>query len=141
MGIKLKIMKNYLIFLLFMLVSCSSFKNSNFKYNETTWVDYFKECVFIKCLEVSYKNDSIIEQISRKDILFANDAIYNELDFIKNISVNFVTKIPYPEIPCPECKKTDKYYLANCLRYYKSKELDSIAKIRYRLFLKSLQNP
>jgi hypothetical protein len=134
-------MKKYIIILLFALVSCKSSINSKFEYNETTWVDYFKECVFIKCLEESYKNDSIVEQISKKDILFANDIIYNELDFIKSISVNFVSKIPYPKIPCPECKKTDKFYLANCLRFYKSKELDSIAKIRYKLFLKNIKNP
>lgn len=122
------------------LVSCSSSKRDRFVYNEFTWIDQFKESVFLVCIKESYKSDSIYEQMSQRDIFFANDALYEDLELINRLGEDFVKRIPLPTRPCPECKKEDKFFLANCLKYYRSKELDSIAKSEYRKFLKHFKS-
>lgn len=133
--------KTLLTLLIFaFLVSCSSYRKNKFVYNEFTWIDQFKESVFLACIRESYKSDSIYEQMSQRDIFFANDALYDQLELINRLGEDFVKKIPLPKRPCPECKKEDKYFMANCLKYYKSKELDSIAKLEYGKFLKQVKS-
>jgi len=56
-----------------------------------------------------------------------------------SIYKDFVEKIPLSKRPCPEGKKEDNYFMANCLKYYESKELDSIAKQAYRKHLKEIK--
>lgn len=118
------------------LVSCSSYKKDRFVYNEFTWTDQFKAAIFLACIKESYKGDSIYEQMGQRDIFFANDAFHGQLGLINELGEHFVKKIPLPKRPCPECKKEDRYFLANCLKYYESRELDSIAKAEYKTFLK-----
>ena len=37
---------------------------------------------------------------------------------------------------CENCKEGENYYMANCLHYYASHELDSIAKKNYKKHVK-----
>jgi hypothetical protein len=41
-----------------------------------------------------------------------------------------------PAVMCDECKPGMKYYMANALHYYKSRELDSVAHVYYKIHLK-----
>ncbi|WP_187658540.1 hypothetical protein [Flavobacterium macrobrachii] len=80
--------------------------------------------------------------MSREDILYY---LPNPLEFqhkeIEIIAFKIINEMPKPIYPnCDDCNEVEeakkKLICANCLNYYASKELDSIAKIAYAKSIK-----
>lgn len=126
-----------------LLVSCGSvYKREDFNYKnvQNPWVNSFKETVFIECLKQSYGNDTILTLIAKKDLLNTYDGIdFTDLDNAKKIGKEVALNIPDPEYKFDDYKIGQKYYMSSCLRYYASRELDSIAHIEYKKHLKNSQ--
>lgn len=141
MDIKLKI--NTLLTLT--LMSCSSNQLSKFEYQfgKEEWINSYKTEAFWGCFNESYKNDTLIKIISKRDFINQPEIIADWDIFFKahqegkNISVN-IPKPTYPKFEEGNKEEFYKknYFLANCLRYYASRELDSIARIEYKKHLK-----
>lgn len=130
----------YIIVILF-FSSCTVNKLARFNYNNgpNPWINAFKDRVFVKCLEHSYNNDSIFTMINKIDV-YVNpyDAFYLEGDRIKlldSLSHSIPLHIPPPS-GLIEGVDGRNFYLCNCLHYYASKELDSIARKEYKNELK-----
>ncbi|MFW0736699.1 hypothetical protein [Flavobacterium sp. T12S277] len=136
-------MKNLIkLLILFCFCSCSKNTFPKFDYNESNnpWIDAYKDNVFFSCLKESYKNDSIFKLIERKDALNPYDGLsLQDLEKTRHLGMNLSTNIPKP-ILCENCKEGNNYYMSNCLHYYISKELDSIANKAYKNYLKSEKN-
>ena len=66
-------------------------------------------------------------------------------DKIDSLAIKIIQNIPKPIIPhCDDCTDEEEieelkknYICATCLNYYASNELDSIAKIEYKKYLKN----
>jgi hypothetical protein len=126
------------LLILFYFCSCSKNTFPKFDYNKSDnpWIDAYKDNVFFSCLKESYKNDSIFKLIEKKDGLNPYDGLsLEDLEKTRYLGINLSTNISKP-ILCDNCKEGNNYYMANCLHYYISKELDSIAKKAYKNFLK-----
>lgn len=132
-------MKNIqIIFILFCFCSCSKNAYQKFDYNNTDnpWITAYKDNVFFSCLRESYKNENVFKLIEQKDALNPYDGLsLEDLQKSKELGTNLSANIPKP-IMCENCKEGDNYYMSNCLHYYISKELDSIAKKAYKNHLK-----
>ncbi|MGC4129390.1 MAG: hypothetical protein QM564_07475 [Bergeyella sp.] len=127
-------MKNIVfIFILTIIYSCSTLESFNYNQSKNPWENAFKDHVFFKCIKESYKNDSIIfRKLTTPDLFNPYDGIsIEEIKLAEKIGKEIITKIPPPKM-CEECNKGENYYMANCLHYYKSKNLDSIAKKLYK---------
>ncbi|MBP4139413.1 hypothetical protein [Flavobacterium geliluteum] len=125
-------MKNIVILLL-CFCSCGKGNYQTFDYNKSKnpWITAYKDNVFFACLKESYKNDSIFILIEEKDALNPYDGLsLDDLNETKKLGSNIIKNIPEP-IMCENCKEGVNYYMSNCLHYYNSKELDSIAKKAY----------
>ncbi|GGB72691.1 hypothetical protein GCM10007424_10800 [Flavobacterium suaedae] len=130
-------MRKYLIFTLIVFLGCSTPKYKKFDYNTSAnpWIDAYKDQVFIACLKESYSNEEIFKLIEKEDA-------YNPYDGLDLVSFNnakqrgekIALNIPLP-VMCEGCEDGMNYYMATCLHYYKSEELDSIAKSEYRRFI------
>lgn len=135
-------MKKYILVLIF-LGGCSTIRhmskpNQNNDYK--AWITAFKDRVFIKCIDYSYpKSDSILPIIGRKDAFNPYDGIYNYLDVRFELIDSLGRSIPKKMQPLwIDDFKGRNTYLCNCLHYYSSFELDSIAKAEFRIYQKKL---
>lgn len=141
-------MKKKIIIILLIIIcvlnSCGSSKLEKFDYKKTSnaWISCFKDQVFFSCLRESYKNDTVIfNKIGKIDAFNPYDGLSPEaIALSEKIGLNIVVNIPPPSM-CEGCKEGDSYYMAHCLHYYASRELDSIAKEAYREYLKSDKKP
>lgn len=131
-------MKYLLIFILFFTQACHKNSYPTFDYNRSThpWIDAFKDRVFFSALEEAYKSDSSIFRLIRnKDAFNPYDGFYGEArNTAREIGINIIKKMPPPAI-CEGCKDDMNYYMATALHYYKSKELDLLAKKYYKIQL------
>ncbi|MCD0466251.1 hypothetical protein [Flavobacterium sp. ENC] len=128
-------------YILILLCFCSCGKNSYEKFSYTKsnnpWITAYKDNVFFACLKESYKNDSIYELIEQKDALNPYDGLsLKALNETRKMGQNIVKNMPKPKM-CENCKEGENYYMSNCLHYYASRELDSIAKSAYKEHLKN----
>lgn len=132
----------FLVLFSFVIFSCSVKKKQIYtdKQHET-WVTLFKEEVFVECLKESYQNDTIFKLISKKDISGSHDFIVwiTEIEIARKLGREFADNIPDPEYKF-DYKIGQKYYMSSCLKYYASRELDSIAQIEYKKYLKNSVN-
>lgn len=143
MSINLKIC----ILLILNLTSCSTQKQSKFEYNfgeKEAWINCYKTEVFWGCFKESYKNDTLVKIITKKDFLNQPEIIGNWDVFLEAFEkgINISQKIPQPIYPKFEEGDREEFYkknyfLASCLNYYKSKELDIIAKKEYKKHIQS----
>lgn len=141
-------------FLLTLFSSCCGVKKESFRYNQSSnlWIATYKQHVFCTCLLEGYKNDSVsgyesdtlIWYIRKKDPL----VVYDELNFLalestdvlgKKISHGIPTVVLPAEIYGEEESFERKFIMMNCLNYYDSKELDSIAKLWYKAYLRGVK--
>ena len=131
----------YIILCVFIVVGCNNQKASVTNKNyEKAWVNAFKDKCFLSCLKESYStNDSIFKMIEKIDLynpydgfVIADKAINKADSLGKNIAKN---------IPATNYRDYGKanYFMATCLHYYKSEELDSIAKVEYQKYLKTIK--
>lgn len=128
-----------IVILLLLFCSCSKSTYQNFDYNKSKnpWITAYKDNVFFACLKESYKNDSIFKLIEKKDALNPYDGLNAEdLNKTKKLGIDIIKKIPKPSM-CENFKEEVNYYMSNCLHYYNSKELNSIAKKAYKDYLKA----
>ena len=131
-------MKYYKLFVLFVLVASSSNKNKfeTFDYQKSNnpWITAFKDQVFFSSLRESYQNDTIFDLIGKKDAFNTYDGLDLEnIALAKSLAKNMVNNIPIATM-CEGCGKDQKYFMANCLHYYQSRELDSIAHAEFEKF-------
>ncbi len=124
-------MKIYNVILVILLTcSCSSNKRDSFSYDYKSkdfWINSYKYEVFYGCIKEGLVNDSLRIILKDKDLFNPN----SDLDFL------IIRDMPdvYIKIDSGEEKlKTKNFILFNCLNYYKSKELDSIANNAYKIF-------
>jgi hypothetical protein len=141
--IKLEDMKKLLI-LPFIILSCSTQKRDEFKYrneDKKVWINTFKSEVFYECLKEGYKNDTIFKLMEKKDLFNSYDAIdFTTIDFARELGKQIIIKMPAPYIKIEvgnEYLKNKNFISYNCLNYYSSKELDSIANSEYEKMLKN----
>lgn len=125
-----------------LIFSCNSYKRNRFEYHlgnkKNEWINNFKTEFFFSCLNKGYKSDSIANLISKKDLLYLYEPFAYQHEQVDSISSLIIEKMPKPiyahndEINYK--KELDKNYIcASCLNYYSSRELDSIAKRKYKL--------
>ncbi|QYJ67379.1 hypothetical protein [Flavobacterium litorale] len=127
------------IFTIVIFLGCCKPKYQKFDYNKSTnpWIDAFKDRAFIACLRESYQiDDTIFKLIQKRDAFNPYDGL--DLEAIKTankLGTNIAKNIPEPSM-CEGCDEGVNYYMATCLHYYKSSELDSLAKMEYERYLK-----
>ena len=137
-------MKKIIILILpFISLSCSTQKRDKFEYrneDKKVWINTFKSEVFYECLKEGFKNDSIFKLMEKKDLFNSYDAIdFTAIDFARELGKQIIKKMPVPYIKIEvgnEYLKNKNFISYNCLNYYASKELDSIANIEYEKMLK-----
>lgn len=136
--------KIIIFFLLLTLVSCKSYNRDKFTYEEKdrAWINAYKYEVFYSCLKEGLKNDTIFKLMEKKDFFYPYDDIdIDERKVASLLGKKIIENISIPIIPhCDDCdenaEKKKNYISNNCLKYYASRELDSIAKEAYKLHLK-----
>ena len=120
------------------MFSCqSSYKYEKFDYNKSdnAWINKFKDEMFLSCLKESYKSDTIFKLIEKKDAFNPYDGVNLEnLIKARKLGKELIKNIPKPQM-CENCNNGENYFMSNCLHYYKSIELDSIAKKAYKDYL------
>jgi len=133
-----------LLILPFIILSCSTQKRDEFKYrneDKKVWINTFKSEVFYECLKEGYKNDTIFKLMEKKDLFNSYDAIdFTTIDFARELGKQIIIKMPAPYIKIEvgnEYLKNKNFISYNCLNYYSSKELDSIANSEYEKMLKN----
>lgn len=121
-------------------VSCCSKHYQKFSYNYSAnpWIDCFKDQAFFAALRESYKSDTLIfKLIEKKDAFNPYDGLPPDAyQKAKSMGINIIKNIPAPAM-CENCKGEINYYMSICLKFYESKELDSVAKIMYKKYKKS----
>ncbi len=139
-------MKHYIILsIFFILFSCNEKKKDilitkydKFDYNNGTnpWINAYKDHVFFACLQEAYKDDSLWHTIEKKDLLNPYDGFIGFEKPARVLGKKIADSIPsYPPF-CDMCLPGQNYYMADCLHYYNSKELDSMARKAYADYLK-----
>ncbi|THF51514.1 hypothetical protein E6C50_07060 [Flavobacterium supellecticarium] len=142
------------VFLSVFLISCSGVKKRSFKYNQSSnpWISTYKLHVFCTCLLEGYKidstkgyqSDTLIRYIKRRDPI----VVYDELNFLAlesadKLGIKIASGIPKVALPAEIYGEEEsferKFVMMNCLNYYDSKELDSIAKSWYKAYLKGVR--
>ena len=138
-----KMKKIIILILPFIILSCSTQKRDKFEYrneDKKVWINTFKSEVFYECLKEGFKNDSIFKLMEKKDLFNSYDAIdFTAIDFARELGKQIIKKMPVPYIKIEvgnEYLKNKNFISYNCLNYYASKELDSIANIEYEKMLK-----
>lgn len=130
-----------------LLSSCTSHKMSKFEYHlnkENTWINTYKTEVFWGCINESYKSDTLIKIITKKDFINQPEIIADWDIILKANETGQKVSKEIPKPIYPKFEEGDKeafysknYFLASCLNYYASRELDSIAKLEYKIYLKN----
>jgi hypothetical protein len=118
--------------------SCSVNKLEKFSYtnSKNAWIDSYKDQVFFSCFMQGHQNDTVLRKLlGKRDLQNSYEAIYIE-DIIKasELGKKIADGIPIATIGCEDCKNGEKFIIPNCLHYYKSKDLDSIARREFKIF-------
>lgn len=123
-----------IIIIVISLSACHKGFYPPFDYNKSAnpWIDAFKDKVFFSALAEAYKSDTTIFQlIEKKDALNPYDGLsLYETQKAEELGKIFIKNIPPPSM-CETCINGRNYFMASSLHYYKSKELDSIARKFY----------
>lgn len=117
------------------IFSCDSYKREKFTYNEQQkeiWINSYKYEVFYGCIEEGIGNDSLRIILKNKDLFSKN----SEVDFMVTNQARALGKRIIEQMPSAGIKidkgeehlKVKNFISYNCLVYYSSRELDSIAK-------------
>ena len=131
--------KIFLISAFFSLNSCVvNNLNQDFNYEEKNskdlWVNSYKYEVFYGCIKEGLGNDSL--RILLKDKDFFNKSLdleFKTIDEARKLGSSIVINMPKPYIKLENKKDLNKNFISyNCLKYYASKELDSIANVEYK---------
>jgi hypothetical protein len=135
-------MKIYNIILVVLLIcSCSSHKIDGFSYNyqsKDLWVNSYKYEVFYGCIKEGIGNDSLRIILKDRDLFNPNtDLDFLTIDNAREKGKKIIYDMPDVNIKIDkgeEKLKVKNFISFNCLNYYKSRELDSIANNAYEVF-------
>lgn len=133
-------MKKYLsIIVLILLGSCKSYHRDKFDYinGPNAWINSFKDQMYYECIKEGYQNDTLMRMIRKVDLLNPYDDIdFEDIDYARSLGRKIIENMPKP-YHCEDCKGHENYVSSNCLHYYASRELDSIAQSAYKKHLKN----
>lgn len=135
---------NILILICLTFISCSSNKRDSFEYNEKSerkiWINSFKYEAFYGCIKEGIKNDSLRIILKNKDLFNKSLEIeLNKIDYARFLGKQIIYKLPKPYIKINNNDQNKNFISFNCLKYYASRELDSIAILEYKKHLKSIK--
>lgn len=132
------------LLVVFLVFSCNVYKRDKFSYDygRNTWINTYKAEVFYACIKEGFNNDSIIKLMSKKDYLNPYDEFYfSEIDSARILGKKIILNMPkVMQRHCDDCKGNEaikNYVSINCLKYYASRELDSIAKAQYKKHIRN----
>ncbi|MGV9002662.1 hypothetical protein [Flavobacterium sp.] len=132
------------IFIVLVFASCKNYNRDCFSYDESikeSWINSYKYEVCYGCLKEGIGNDSLRIILKKKDLFNKNLEIdFSTIDNARSIGKNIIINMPKPFIKIDEEQndlKEKNFISYNCLKYYASKELDSIAKFEYEKYLKN----
>lgn len=135
-------MKIFIILICILVISsCANHHYPKFDYDNgpNPWINAFKDKVFLNILKESYQSDTIFKLIEKKDAFVPYDGLGLEaIQQAKKIAINLVKNMPPPSL-CENCLNGMNYYMANALHYYRSMQLDLIARKEYKKYKHSLK--
>jgi len=126
----------YTIFFLMFFSCATQYERGKFSYNrsENPWITAYKQDVFYSCLQESYRNDSIFI-LMRKEDMFNGLGDFSMIDRArllgKRIANGILSRDYLIDADHINMKYPPKPISATCLRFYESRELDSIARAEY----------
>lgn len=137
-------MKNIFLICVFLLLnSCkTNYLRQNFNYEEKKskelWINSYKYEVFYGCIKEGLGNDSLRIILKDKDLFNKSlELEFNTIDNARQLGSYIVQNMPKPFIKFENENDLNKNFISyNCLKYYASRELDSIANIE---FIKTLK--
>ena len=133
----------FLIIVVLLFASCKTIRNNRYDTpRETTaFINAFKDHVFFKCFAESYpavSRDSIFKILSKFELYNPNEDFRDYVFAHKNLIDSLGISIPKNLAPFwhrdGEENKGKNVYIASCLHYYASSQLDSIAKAAYKKY-------
>lgn len=126
----------------FLFVHCAGYPRKkytpNFGTEKQGWKNNFKTEFFVKCLQKGINNDTLTRIVTSKDLLYYNaDPLEFQHHLADSLSNVVIQNLPVPMFPhCEDCDETQekkkRFICGNCLNYYASRELDSIAEVAYK---------
>ena len=120
-------------------VSCKTQQRDKFSYQpdeKQAWINAYKYEVFYGCIKEGIGNDSLRIILRKKDLFSPySDMDFSTIDDARKRGKQIIEKMPdaYIKIDKGEEHLKEKNFISNtCLMYYASRELDSIAKSKYK---------
>lgn len=137
--VKTILMKIYILFIIIstFLIGCNSGRPKfNYSKTDNPWIQAFKDKAFVSCLKESYSNDTIFALIEREDLFNPYDGFYTREKFV--VKADSVGRAISKNLPPTNYKDYGKsnYYMATCLHYYTSKDLDSVARREFKKYIR-----
>lgn len=137
-----------IIIVILLFSACNSYRSLDkyygftYKIQAEDWIEGFKNQVFFSCIEEGYKNDSILLiTTSEKFSNPHNDMRYKDILKAKEIGKEAYEKGPKRLYFIGLDSTPLKRHIATaCLKYYVSRELDSIAKNEFEIYFKEFIN-
>jgi hypothetical protein len=147
MDIKLKHMTSRFLILIicFLSFSCKSYQRERFKYRgsstnyKTFWIEIFKDEMFYQCIKEGFKKDSVFELMRKKDLFNSSEYVLNlkNAEIARDLGRKIIKNLPPPFIKSDDKDISEMNFIsASCLHYYASRELDSIAKSAYKVYIR-----
>lgn len=100
----------------------------DFNNGPNPYINTFKDLVFFGFMRECFRETKAMEEISKVDVGNPFEYLdYKLYPVCDSIGKAFYKRIP-PPVFCDECGTKKNYFLAQALHYYRSYELDSIAK-------------
>lgn len=136
-------MKSKALLLLFVcFAACNTYKKDRFSYNydsEKLWINSYKYEVFYGCMKEGLKNDSLRIILQNTDLFNPSGEIdFNAIDDARKNGELIILNAPKPfvKLDLGEENLLNKNFNSfNCLNYFASRELDSIARKEYKKYL------
>lgn len=123
----------------FLICSCGTVKRDRFTYSgseKETWINSYKYEAFYGCMQAGLGNDSLKIILQSKDLFSPNmDMTFVTIDEARLLGKTIVTNMPPAHIKIDtgeEALRKKNYISYVCLNYYASRELDSIAREKYK---------
>jgi hypothetical protein len=132
----------YLFFIVLLFLSCRPTNiRESFSYEEDdlkrNWINSYKYEVFYGCIKQGLGNDSLRIILSKNDLFNKFlELEFKTIDSARNLGYKLIQNMPTPFIKIDENSTNKNFISYNCLKYYASRELDSIAIAEYKKFKK-----
>jgi hypothetical protein len=140
MGIKLNIMRIYLFIFLVVLITFSCTNKTINQRKNKFYINYFKDKVLCECIIAGLNDKEIRDKFLSEDKSFNDRVVYYLFDSLsKEIIKPTIEKIRLDSIESEEILgegSAGKNVFNECLKFYKSKKLDSIAKTNNKKWIK-----